>query len=120
MKSKMKKTVQDGLQVARMLAPEEIRQGDFVSIMNEVIELPSFLWCGESLPTPAETPVRFTRCAADAGAAYRVMSVCIPFVALKSAEGAVRTVDLRREQVARLSAEYAKRLWGELRKKPTV
>ncbi|HWL09421.1 MAG TPA: hypothetical protein VNQ76_13520 [Planctomicrobium sp.] len=97
--------------MARILAPEEVRCGDFVSLLNEVIEIPSFFWCGDQVMSPPEEPIRWCRRVPDAGVPYRVVSVCLPFVCLRGPGKSVKMIDMKQVQLARLSRSYGKRVW---------
>ena len=44
--------------MARPLAPEDVRKGDFVGVLHVTYELPSFLWCAESFQIQHDEPVR--------------------------------------------------------------
>src|SRR6185312_5453292 len=45
---KTKEQDHQGSTVAAVAAPEDLRRGDFVAVLSEVVELPSFLWCDVS------------------------------------------------------------------------
>ena len=44
--------------LAKALAPEEIRSGDFVTPLYVIAEVPSYWWCAESWNQPLDEPVR--------------------------------------------------------------
>jgi hypothetical protein len=97
--------------LAKPLAPEEIRCGDFVTALHAVYELPSFLWCADRTTLPAEEPVRIRLVASCGGLPWRVESVCLPFVLVKSPGGRATTLDVRRWQLARLDRQFARAAW---------
>jgi hypothetical protein len=101
--------------LAKALAPEEIRPGDFVTPLYVVAEVPSFFWCAEAWSMPIDEPVRirFTR---SEGEPLKVCSVCVPFVLVKLAAGEQKTIDLRSCQLARLDRSHARRAWKALKK----
>src|SRR5690606_23898700 len=88
--------------VAARIAGEDIACGDFVSVLNEVIEFPSFLWNCSAVSLSAEEPVRIRYTASDAGQPYQVIGVCLPFVYVKTPSGSVNTIDTRQRQLVRL------------------
>ena len=100
--------------LAAPVAPEDVRCGDFVAILSEVIELPSFMWC-DYMPGPADQPVRVRYCTTDGGTPLKVKAICLPFVFVKSPQGQSRTIDVRHTQFARLERGYAKTVWKDLR-----
>jgi hypothetical protein len=97
--------------LAKSLAPEEIRPGDFVAILHVVCELPSFLWCADASTLPLGEPVRVQFAPEHGGVPLKVKSVCLPFVLVKSPFGDTRSLDVRRYRLARLDKSYATTAW---------
>jgi hypothetical protein len=95
--------------LAKPLAPEDVRSGDFVAVLHVVCEVPSYYWSDESFRLPHDELVRLQYIPDDAGAPLKVKSVCLPFVSVKNATGELKTLDLRRCRIARLDREYAKK-----------
>jgi len=102
--------------LAKALAPEDIRAGDFVTPLFVITELPSFWWSGEAWNLPHDQPVHIRLTYNCDGMPMRVKSVCLPFVLTKSPAGGQNTIDLRKCQVARLDKGYAKRAWKAYKK----
>ncbi len=102
--------------LAKALAPEEIRRGDFVTPLFVISELPSFWWRSDSWVLPLEEPVRIRFMPPLEGTPLKVLSVCVPFVLVKSAAGEQKTLDLRTCQLARLDRSHARRAWKAIRK----
>ncbi len=100
--------------VARCIAGEDIAIGDFVTVINNVVELPSFLWACSAISLPAEEPVRIRYMASEAGKPYQVIGVCLPFVYAKTPGGTVITIDTRQRQLVRLDGDCARVVWKEL------
>jgi hypothetical protein len=97
--------------LAKCLAPEDIRPGDYVTPLSMLAEVPSYWWCADDWSLPRDRPVciRFiTNCD---GAPLRVKSICLPFVLVKQPSGQSLTLDLRKCQLARLDRKYARRAW---------
>ncbi len=104
------------LALAKALAPEEIRAGDFVTPLYVVAEVPSYWWCGESWELPRDEPVRIRFTPTTDGVPLRVKSVCLPFVLVKCPGGAAGMIDTRKCQLARLDDPHARRAWKALKR----
>src|SRR4051794_21878105 len=102
--------------LAKALAPEDIRPGDFVTPLFTITELPSFWWSGESWNLPHDQPVRIRVTHNCDGMPMGVKSGCLPFMLTKSPAGMQTTIDLRKCQVARLGKSYAKQAWKAYKK----
>ena len=102
--------------LAKALAPEDIRPGDFVTPLFVITELPSYWWNGGSWDLPHDQPVRIRVIYNCDGMPMRVKSVCLPFVLAKCPAGEHSTIDLRKCQLARLDERYAKRAWKAYKK----
>ena len=103
--------------VAASVAPEDLRCGDYVTALNQIYELPSFLWCSDAATLPANQPVRAQFGASGAGIPLRVTAICLPFVCVKSPRSRPRIIDVRRIELVRLKKRYAKDTWTQLKKK---
>lgn len=102
--------------VGRSLAPEDLRPGDLVSVLTEILELPSFLWCHDSQLLAPDEPVRMPWRPDDAGTPLKVKAICLPFVFVKTPNGEGRILDMRRCQLVRLSSDYARSVWRAFKK----
>jgi hypothetical protein len=100
--------------VAATIAGEDLACGDYVALLNETVDFPSFLWdaCGSSL-SPHEL-VRLKVIPATAGFPLRVIAICLPFVYAKTPGRETVTVDTRRTQLVKLHRKSAKAVWKEL------
>jgi hypothetical protein len=98
--------------LAKALAPEDVRMGDFVTLLHEFTETPSYYWYTDSSLEARNEVVRM-RClpSADGGTPLQVESICLPFILVKHPSGEVRSIDLRRFRVARLTNNYASQAW---------
>jgi hypothetical protein len=101
--------------VAARIAGEDIARGDFVTVMNETIELPSFLWNCSDVSLAPEEPVRIKYASSEAGQPRQVIGVCLPFVYVKTHFGSVVTIDTRLCQLVRLDENCARAIWKELK-----
>lgn len=103
--------------LAKPLAPEEIRVGDFVSALHVYYDFPSFMWCSDSAIQRREETVRIGYLPETGGVPLKVRSICLPFVLVKRPTGDDQTIDVRKVRLARLERGYAKAAWKKLRKK---
>jgi hypothetical protein len=100
-----------GSALARALAPEEIRSGDFVAMLYVVSEWPSFFWCDDSTLHPRDEVVRICSTPHGESQPLKVRAVCLPFVLAKAPSGEQKTLDVRRCRLARLERRYARTAW---------
>lgn len=101
--------------MARPLAPEDVRPGEYVCLLHTVSEyLP--LWCLEERYAGAPEPVRMVWMPQDAGTPLRVVEVCVPFVLAEQPDGSHRTLDLRRHRIAGVSERFGERAFKRLRR----
>jgi hypothetical protein len=101
--------------LARTVAPEDVQPGDFVTVLYEVVEVPSFLWQSDTALLPASEPVRIRFLAPRGGIPFKVKSVCLPFVLVKYPSGRRRILDMRQYRLARLERRFAKSAWKALK-----
>jgi hypothetical protein len=104
--------------LAVSVAPEDLNCGDFVAVLNELHELPSYLWF-DSAPAERSQLVRLWHIPAASGLPLKVKAICLPFVFVKSPTGQFESIDVRRVQLVRLHESYAKTVWKEVRKLQT-
>ena len=103
--------------VAARVAGEDIRQGDYVTVLNEALEFMSFLWNGSGAALPPDELVRVSYTPSDAGQPYKVYAVCLPFVYVKRPRGGIETIDIRQKQLVRLDRKSGRAVWKRMRKK---
>jgi len=102
--------------VASTLAPEDIRCGDMVCVLNEILEYPAFLFICDSELSDSEPVIRVKMQARDDGRPLKIRSVCLPFVMVESPHGGIEVKDVRSTQFVRLDAEYADQVVKALKK----
>lgn len=101
--------------VAMTVAPEDLARGAYVAVLNEVVEVPTFIWC--ELPAhPPEEPVRIKIMSQDCGMPLKVQAVCLPFVCVRHPDGFTETLDVRRVQLVHVTRSYARCVWKAARK----
>ena len=113
--SESKHTARAQSTLAKPLAPEDVRKGDFVTLLHETCELPSFLWSADSFRLPCDQLVRIQLIPETSGIPLRVCSVCLPFLFVKEPSGKYQTLDLRKYRLARLHEDYGKTAWKALK-----
>ena len=97
-----------GATLARALAPEELRAGEFVAVLHAVSEWPSWFWDGDAALLPAERPVRIARTPDAPGVPLEVVAACLPFVLVEYPCGKQLSLDVRTSRLARLDRGYAR------------
>ncbi len=63
----------------------------YVAVLNEIVELPSFLWCCSDSTLPMDEPVRTRYIPREAGLPCKVVTVCLPFIYAKRPYGKLAT-----------------------------
>ena len=98
---------------SRLIGPEDIRVGEYVTVSHVVYE-----WVSrdehQTLHRPIE-PTRVTMMADDAGRPLRVVGVCQPFVLVEDPRGKHTTVDLRQHRLAKLSRDFGTHAFCRMR-----
>jgi hypothetical protein len=102
--------------VATRIAGEDIAKGDYVTILSEIIELPSYLWSNSAISQPVDELVRLRYLPSEAGAPYKVVAVCLPFVYAKAPKGNLTAFDTRQQQLVRLDRDNGRSLWKQMGK----
>lgn len=103
--------------VAATVAPEDLRRGDYVAVLSEIVQLPSFLWC-ETLPTARDEPVRVHHLPTENRVPLKIKAICLPFVFVKQPNSRFQTIDVRLTSLVRLEKSYAKTVWKNLKCPP--
>jgi hypothetical protein len=100
----------DRTSLAKGLAPEEIRRGDFVAPLYVVHEWPSWFWCcGDDSLYPREELVRTRSMPGEEAAPLKVIEICLPFVLVETAQREGKTLDVRQMGLARLDRRFARK-----------
>ena len=102
---------------ARSLPPEDLKRGDFVAVLHEIDEWPSFFWHADPQILRPDEPVRLVRHPDDGGTPLKVRAICLPFVFVKTPVGQQRVLDVRRHRLVRLSDKYARTVWKAMQSK---
>ena len=97
------------------VAAEDLAVGDYVSLLSEIYEVPSFLWMCDAAMLPADEPVRIKFQSPRGGVPLKVKAVSLPFVFVKTPSGGHETLDIRRHQLVRLNRRYAETVYKALR-----
>lgn len=100
------------IKVARPLAPEDVREGMYVSVLRGIAEVPAGFMC-EASSSPGRM-VRFEYVPEEADP-LEVEAICLPYVLVRTVAGRAETLDVRRCRLARLPRGYARRAREALR-----
>ena len=101
------------MQLSRVLAPEDIRAGQYISVLHVIYEfLPS--GCFDDAAWRPLEPLR-VRCLPEAVTPMRVVAVCLPYVLVRSARGRHGTIDVRRFVLSRVPKRYGRQVFKRLR-----
>ncbi len=113
----MKTAIESDFQTTAVtrVAGEDVKPGDYVTVVSELIELPSFLWYSSGTMLPMDEPVRTRFVPREAGQPFKVVAVCLPFVYAERACKKVATLDIRNQQLVRLDPESGHKVWKLLR-----
>jgi hypothetical protein len=96
--------------LAKTLAPEDVRPGDYIAVLSEEYEYAAFAWSCDSSLSNADSILRVRFKPRETTGPLRVIDACLPFVFVKEPKGEGRTLDLRVVRLARLDRSYAKRV----------
>lgn len=102
---------------SRVIGPEDVRRGQYVTLTHATYELlvdRCGMGSGQELKTGKVTIIPY-----EAGHPLKVVSVCLPFVLVVDMNKRHRTLDLRRQQIARLSKAFGKRAFKAIAKQKT-
>jgi hypothetical protein len=101
-------------------SPEDLSEGDYVTVLRQICEVPSFFWpMLETRDQPPERPVRYEQTPCDAGIPLRIDSICLPFLFVRRPNGTYTTLDLRRMELTRLPRKYAERVTEKMTRETT-
>jgi hypothetical protein len=98
--------------LAASVAPEDLKCGDFVGVLSQVVEFPSFFWC-ESFASERDEVVRVRYLPAQGGVPRKIKAVCLPFIYAQTPCGQGQILDVRQVQLVRLRRRYAKTVWKD-------
>jgi hypothetical protein len=93
--------------LAARVSGEDLACGDYVGVLSQIVEFPSFFWDSCTSANPGEL-VRMQVIPHDAGTPLKVLAICLPFIYVKSPQGVLQTLDTRKSQLARLDRRCAK------------
>lgn len=97
--------------LAKPLAPEDVRPGDYVAVLDEEYQWPAANWYYDP-PAHADKVIYVRLRPRETSPPLRVIDACLPFVFVKPPKGNGRTLDLRAVRLARLDRDYARRVWA--------
>ena len=100
----------------KILAPEDIHDGQFVSLLDEIGEhISCFFPSDATLDGPAPRRVRWLP---DEGELpMRVIAVCLPFVLVERADGQNRVLDVRHHRLTLITDRFGRKAFKRFRPK---
>ena len=101
--------------LAARVAPEDLRRGDFVAVLSEIVQIPSFLWSA-TLSCAQDELIRLHMLPTEDRVPLKIKSICLPYIFVKQPGGEFQTLDVRLASLARLEKSYANTVWKSLRR----
>jgi hypothetical protein len=95
--------------LARLLAPDDIRRGDYVGVQRVVRQYLPFGRFGENAPARPE-PFCVREIPMEAPDPLQVIDICLPFLAVFEPDGTMAMLDFRRYRLAQLCGDCARRV----------
>lgn len=98
----------------KTVAPEDLRVGDFVTILLTDCQFPTHFWQWFPPKVPEGQPVTLTFMPSDnIGVPLKVVAICLPFVAVENADEEQRSLDIRQCKLGWLSKDYVAVTWSK-------
>lgn len=103
--------------LSQVVAGEDLRPGDYVAILAQSVQFPSFFWNHPDSGLSPHELVSLKLIPPDAGTPLKIEGLSLPFVYVtEPSNRSIQTLDLRQTQLVRLVPGCAKRVWKRLRK----
>ena len=97
-----------------LLAAEDIRIGNYVAVLHNIEQY--IPYCLDRLPSSRRIePISVRLVPEDEAHPLKVLEVCLPFVTARKHDGSLVTLDVRRQELARLDDGYARRIIRRLK-----
>ncbi|HVP10892.1 MAG TPA: hypothetical protein VMV94_06835 [Phycisphaerae bacterium] len=101
----------DELEMARAVAPEDIQPGEYVTALHVVWECIPFPWDGSD---GNSRPARILMLPENGSTPVQVLEVCLPLVLVKTPYGKRGLIDVRKYRLARVSEQFGRRVFEEI------
>jgi len=98
---------------SQIVAPEDIRLGDFVCLLRVVQEWIPFF---DNAPWHRDPLRRVEMMPCDEQLPMRVVEVCLPFIMVKQTDGTHRVLDIRRHRLARVARIYGQSVFSRMKR----
>jgi hypothetical protein len=105
----------ENIELARSVAPEDLKPGDVIAVLSAAQELVPYGGCEQHFQP---RPVVHTVWMSGDGHPLRVEAMCLPFVLVSTPSGEHTTLDVRRCVLVRLSECYAAEAFKRLASRP--
>jgi hypothetical protein len=102
-------------ELARAVAPEDLRKGDYICVLREIYELLACIDAVETWHAPKIVRVAMTPCRTSAP--RKIVRISLPLVLAREPSGDLTTLDVRRFELARLPDRSGRAMYKQLRKK---
>lgn len=112
-----KATTTAEMTLAKTLAPEDVCRGDYVTILTQVCEYPSYFWNCPSQYLDASEVVSIQYRPPESGMPMKVIDICLPFVFVKPLQAKPQTLDVRSCHLAKMSEGYVASVRKTFKKK---
>lgn len=100
--------------LAKPLAPEDVRPGDYVAVLDQEYQYPAIVWFYEPPMGREQEVIRVRVRPSETSGPLRVIDACLPFVFVKPPKGEGQTLDVRAVRLALLDRDYARRVCASL------
>jgi len=96
------------------VAPEDLSHGCYIAVLHVIAEHIPFASGAEFFEKHSE-PIKIRWLAGPGSPPMKVIDICLPFVLVRQPNGKIRTLDVRRHRLARLSEAYGRRAFRAFR-----
>jgi len=94
--------------VSRTLAPEDIRAGMYIAVLNERKTTWPWFLTAEDIFYDRVKPFVCSVIPTEGGKPLRVIEVCLPFVLIENERGQTKTLDVRTSSLVQMSDRYGR------------
>ena|SRR5690349_9822176 len=96
------------------VAPEDLSPGCYIAVLHVIAEHIPFA-SGAEFFEKHSAPIKFRWLPGTGCPPMKVIGICLPFVLVRQPNGKVRTLDVRRHRLARLSDQYGRKAFRAIK-----